>query len=60
MKQYIKIFSSSSDEVLTSEINTYLEQHNCKIVSTQLAMGGSGYYSYCKTILIVFEEIEEC
>ena len=57
MKQYVKMFSNSSDEVLTSDINTYLEQHNCKIVSTQLAIGGSGY-SHCKTVLIIFEEIE--
>ena len=56
MKQYIEIFSSSSDEVLTSEINTYLEENNCRIVSTQLAMSSSN--PYYKTILIVFEEVE--
>lgn len=56
MKQYVKLFGSSSNDTLTSEINTYLEENNCKIVSTQLAMS-SNFPNY-KTILIIFEEIE--
>ena len=58
MKQYVEMFSGTDRDELTSEINTYLEENNCKIVSTQLTM--SSGYSYCKTILIVFEEIEAC
>jgi hypothetical protein len=58
MKQYIKLFSSSSNDELTNEINTYLEENNCKIISTQLAMS-SNFPNY-KTVLIIFEEIEEC
>ena len=58
MKQYVKLFGSTSNDTLTDEINAYLEENNCKIISTQLAMS-SGFPNY-KTILIVFEEIEEC
>lgn len=56
MKQYIKLFGSTGNDTLTSEINTYLEENNCKIVSAQLAMS-SDFPNY-KTILIIFEEIE--
>lgn len=58
MKQYVKLFSSSSNDELTNEINTYLEENNCKIISTQLAMSSS--FPNYKTVLIIFEEIEEC
>lgn len=58
MKQYVKLFGSSSNDTLTDEINTYLKENNCKIISTQLAMSSS--FPNYKTILIVCEEIEEC
>jgi len=56
MKQYVEMFSGTDNDELTSEINTYLEENNCKIISTQLTMCPS--YPYYKTILIVFEEVE--
>jgi len=56
MKQYVKLFGSSSNDTLTDEINTYLEENNCKIISTQLAMSSS--FPNYKTILVVFEENE--
>jgi len=58
MKQYVKLFGSTSNDTLTDEINAYLEENNCKIISTQLAMSSS--FPNYKTILITFEEIEEC
>lgn len=58
MNQYVKLFDSSSNDMLTDEINTFLKENNCKIISTQLAMSFS--FSNYKTILIVCEEIEEC
>ena len=56
MKQFVKSFTSSNSDELTTEINTYLEKNNCKIITMQMTMTQS--FPHTNTVLICFEENE--